>query len=61
MPIRNGIRLVEGFSRLRIVQLASRPPGDIVAIDPTESGVEPDRNNLGTSVELLYVEEADLP
>jgi len=59
--IRHGIKILEGFSRLRLIALEGRPPGDMIAIDLTGEGSEPGRDTLGDSIPQLYVEQVSLP
>lgn len=62
VPVKQGIKLVTGFSLLRLVaDTTIRPPGGLVAVDPTGQDREPGRETLGTDSILIYIEEADLP
>lgn len=61
VPIKHGIKVVTDFPELRTIALASRPDGELLAVDPTGNGVEPDDENFGTAVPLVYIEAADVP
>ena len=60
-PIRHGIKIVSDFPLLRLITGADRPPGEAVAADPSNSGVEAGLNDLGGAVQLVYIEEVSLP
>lgn len=59
--IRSGIKITTGTPLLRLVTLAIRPPGEILAIDATGEDKEAGLGDLGDSVTLTYTEEASLP
>ena len=56
VPVRHGIRLIEGTDLLQRIALASRPPGQLIVVDLTGAGIEPDADTLGVDVSLRYVE-----
>jgi len=53
-PISTGMRITLGWPLLTGVVLDSRPPGELIAIDPSEQG-DPGRLDLGNRVKLYYV------
>ena len=59
-PIAMGIKLVSDWSLLRRVTDPRKPPGALMAIDTTTSGVDAGFDELGTRVMLLYFDEAEL-
>ncbi len=52
--IRAGIKVVLGWPLLSTISDRRRPPGDIIAVDTEDSGVEADINDLGMRVLLVY-------
>ena len=62
VPIKVGIKLLTGFSLLRLVADTNiRPSGTCVMLDPTDEDKEAGQLTLGVDASLLYVEETDLP
>ena len=62
VPIKLGIKLLTGFSLLRLVaDTTVRPAGGMTMVDTTDADQEAGLLTLGTAAALLYVEEADLP
>ena len=55
-----GIKLVVDWSLIRRVTDVKAPPGVLMAVDTTGSGVDPAFDELGTRVVLLYFDEAEL-
>lgn len=55
-PIRTGIKITIGWPLLTGCVLDIRPPGELIADDPSGGG-DPGRLDLGTRVRLYYVTE----
>lgn len=60
VPILTGIRLVVDWDLLRRCVDARRPPGILIANDLSGAGLDPGPDDLGTRVELLYFEAAEV-
>lgn len=59
-PIMFGIKLVLAYSLFdQFVHLAL-PPGELFCIDTTEQEIEVNRTNLGDTIELVYIPEAEV-
>lgn len=55
-------RLLPGWSLIgRLRGLSGMPAGDLVPFDTTGGDVQPSQGDLGTRVQLCYVEKADIP
>lgn len=59
-PIVLGVRLSLSTQPLAGVLHPDRPPGELVVVDRTDSGVEAAQADLGTRVQLFYVEASSL-
>jgi hypothetical protein len=57
--IHHGIKAVSNFPMLRLSSDLRGPPGELMAIDTTETGIEATRENLGTDVSFVYMDQAD--
>lgn len=64
---RGGVALLAGRRVVADAPLVGRlrardgvPPGELVAVDTGGRGEDPDRADLGTRVQLIYIEAADL-
>lgn len=60
-PVVSGVKLVANWPLTRRVTLETNVPGMLIAFDTTGLGEDPSFEELGTRVQLLYKEEADLP
>lgn len=58
VPVKHGIRLVEGIDLIRRSAAANRPPGELRVVDLTGQYIEPTQETLGVDVSLRYVEAA---
>ncbi len=59
--IKSGIKVVVNWPFFRQLVGASRPAGELLAIDARTSPNEPGLDDLGVRALLTYVEEASLP
>jgi len=59
-PIMYGIKLVLNYELFDQFQHLSLPPGNLFCIDTTEGESEVNRTNFGTTVELVYIPEAEV-
>lgn len=59
-PIATGIKIVVEWDLLRLCVHDARPPGKLVAHDTSGQGIDAGFDELGTRVELLYFEAADV-
>lgn len=57
-PIIMGILVQQGVPLTRYYVREAMPPGSFWAIDITDAGREPDRENFGVDVILIYEESA---
>lgn len=55
-PLVSGRRVVLGSPLLGHGVSSALPPGDLLAIDTTDAGTDPGRDDFGTRVVLAYVE-----
>lgn len=55
--LRHGIKVVTNFPLLRQDAQRARPPGDIMAIDPSDADLDAGLRDLGASILLTYIEE----
>lgn len=53
-----GVKLVAGWPLLRLVVDARRPPGQLVALDQA-GDADPNLDDLGTRVVLVYIDQAE--
>jgi hypothetical protein len=53
-PIASGLRIVVDFPLLHYVGHPDKPPGTLMAIDTSGSGVDPGLSELGGRVQLVY-------
>jgi len=58
-PIMYGIKLVLGYSLFDQFEYLGLPPGELFCVDTTDSEIEVNRNNIGDTVELVYIPEAE--
>jgi hypothetical protein len=56
LPLAMGIALVVSYNLLEEYHTIGLPPGDLFIMDTKEQNTEPDENNFGESVVLLYNE-----
>lgn len=57
-PLLNGVKLLTGWLPLRQYANTKLPPGKFAVIDTTESGDNPNLDNFGEGVVLMYEESA---
>ncbi len=55
--LRHGIKVVTNFPLLRQDAQRARPPGDIMAIDPSAADFDAGISDLGGAILLTYIEE----
>ncbi|MCG8433495.1 MAG: hypothetical protein MJA83_05645 [Gammaproteobacteria bacterium] len=61
-PIRLGIKLVTGFSLLRLVADTNvRPAGVMIVADATDQNIEAGLNAIGVDTLLTYIEQSGVP
>lgn len=56
----SGIKVVLNYELITRNPDRGLPPGEIFAIDPSDTLSEITLNNLGTEIKLIYVEESEL-
>ncbi len=62
VPLLMGTKLVINVPLLRRMSTETKPPGEIVALDPSgNEGADPGLDDLGERVLLVYEEAATLP
>lgn len=60
-PIAEGIKLVLEYELFDVFKtLPNMPPGELFCVDNTGEETKITRNNLGDTVELVYVPEAEI-
>ena len=57
-PIVSGLRVVADTPLLQFVAHARRPPGELLALDTSGVGLDPQLGELGARVLLCYLEAA---
>jgi hypothetical protein len=58
-PVLMGIPLLTGWSHIGSFQTSLKPPGEFLCIDEGSLGRNPDRENFGVDVKLVYVESEE--
>jgi hypothetical protein len=59
-PLVVGRKVVVGFPLLSRFKNPKLPPGVLLALDTSNAGVDPGETELGTRVQLVYMDKADL-
>ena len=60
VPIAAGIKLVLDWPLIGRVADARRPPGSLMAVDPSGNPARPGLQDLGTRVQLVYADAAEV-
>ena len=60
VPLLAGVPVLIGVPLLRVLRGAVRPSGELVAFDTTNLGRAPGLTDLGSRVQLFYVEASEL-
>lgn len=58
--ILSGIKLVLNYQLFDTFEYLALPPGELYCVDTTEKETEVTRDNLGDTVQLVYIPEAEL-
>lgn len=59
-PLIYGVKLVLAYSLLDQFEYLDLPPGEFYCVDTTGDEIEVNRDNIGDTVELVYIPEAEV-
>jgi len=55
-----GLKVVLNYELIRLYKGYGLPPGEMYALDTTDTEVDVDRDNFGHNVQILYTPESEL-
>lgn len=61
VTLRAGVKLVLDFPLFLSIASARRPPGQLFAVDTSNTGAEPGAHDLGVRIQLVYYESSEFP